>query len=279
MEMGDRLKRQDRPTMLQLSYLMELEHTSKKRGAQGMIAAKCGVNASTVNRYFKQCTEKGYLNEGLEFTPQGREWFDRYQKLILRLQTYFQEIGSKKEEAEEAVKSLIENTDPYIIELMLANYEKQQAVKLKKKEVLYHGIRDTFRHCRNHRVKYGIYKLNRASAKESFSMAMRGFLPEAFVIQKDAKDYLELHLKNMEAASRLNGELMSGRLDTLKYEYEEHLVAAEMTEDGRLYLPLDACQIHNWQDGSISGKVAITVTCSVGRVHMPESAALLMFWV
>ena len=72
---------------------------------------------------------------------------------------------------------------------------------------------------------------------------------------------------------------MSGHLDTLKYEYEEHLVTAKTTQDGCLYLPLDACQIHNWQDGSISGKVAITVTCSVGRIHMPESAALLMFWV
>ena len=63
MEKGEHLKRQNRPTMLQLQYLQGLSRVEKKRGAQGSIAESYGVNRSTVNRYFKNCIERGILTE------------------------------------------------------------------------------------------------------------------------------------------------------------------------------------------------------------------------
>ncbi len=33
------------------------------------------------------------------------------------------------------------------------------------------------------------------------------------------------------------------------------------------------------RQGNVKGMVSITVTCSVGKAHMPESTALLMFWL
>ena len=44
MEKGEHLKRQNRPTMLQLQYLQRLSKVEKKRGAQGSIAEYYGVN-------------------------------------------------------------------------------------------------------------------------------------------------------------------------------------------------------------------------------------------
>ena len=52
MEKGEHLKRQNRPTMLQLKYLQGLSRVEKKRGAQGSIAEYYHVNRSTVNRFF-----------------------------------------------------------------------------------------------------------------------------------------------------------------------------------------------------------------------------------
>ena len=63
MEKGEHLKRQNRPTMLQLQYLQRLSKVEKKRGAQGSIAEYYSVNRSTVNRYFKSCIERGILTE------------------------------------------------------------------------------------------------------------------------------------------------------------------------------------------------------------------------
>ena len=42
MEKGEHLKRQNRPTMLQLQYLQGLSKVEKKRGAQGSIAEYYG---------------------------------------------------------------------------------------------------------------------------------------------------------------------------------------------------------------------------------------------
>ena len=53
MEKGEHLKRQNRPTMLQLQYLQRLSKVEKKRGAQGSIAEYYNVNRSTVNRFLK----------------------------------------------------------------------------------------------------------------------------------------------------------------------------------------------------------------------------------
>ena len=33
------------------------------------------------------------------------------------------------------------------------------------------------------------------------------------------------------------------------------------------------------RQGNVKGMVSITVTCSVGKAHMPERTALLMFWL
>ena len=93
MEKGEHLKRQNRPTMLQLQYLQRLSRVEKKRGAQGSIAESYGVNRSTVNRYFKNCIERGILTESLEFTAAGEEWLERYTKLYENLEKYLEENG------------------------------------------------------------------------------------------------------------------------------------------------------------------------------------------
>ena len=49
MEKGEHLKRQNRPTMLQLQYLQGLSRIEKKRGAQGSIAEYYSVNLSLIH--------------------------------------------------------------------------------------------------------------------------------------------------------------------------------------------------------------------------------------
>ncbi len=58
MEKGEHLKRQNRPTMLQLQYLQGLSKVEKKREDQGSIAEYYGVNRSTVNRYLRTASKR-----------------------------------------------------------------------------------------------------------------------------------------------------------------------------------------------------------------------------
>ena len=109
-------------------------------------------------------------------------------------------------------------------------------------------------------------------------MAMRGFEEKAEIVQENGKSYLELRARDMMAISRINGRTLQGHLKTLKYESGGILIAAKM-EANRVRIPLEACKIHRWSGVGIIGMVPVTVTCSVGLVHMPESTALLYFWV
>lgn len=238
MEKGEHLKRQNRPTMLQLQYLQRLSKVEKKRGAQGSIAEYYSVNRSTVNRYFKSCIERGILTESLEFTPAGEEW----------------------------------------LELMINAYAEKKSVYKKKENELDQEIQHNLQKCKRHPVVFRLYQMNKKQGQGRDSMAMRGFEEIAEIVQENGESYLELKLKEMAAHSRVSGEMMAGKLKTLKYEHNEVLEEARI-ENNIVKIPMEACRIHRWTGIGTMGIVPVTVTCSVGPMHMPESTALLYFWV
>lgn len=278
MEKGEHLKRQNRPTMFQLKYLQELSQVEKKRGARGSIAEHCGVYRSTVSRYFKNCVERGILTESLEFTDVGKKWLERYSNLYEKLQKYLEEIGAKPEEIEETVDAMVENIDIHMLELMLNAHAEKKSVYKRKENELDQEIQNNLQKCERHPVVFRLYRMNKKPGQSRDSMAMRGFEEIAEIVQDNGKSYLELKLKEMAAHSRVSGETMVGKLKTLKYEHNEVLETADI-ENNIVRIPMEACRIHKWTGIGTMGIVPVTVTCSVGSVHMPESTALLYFWV
>lgn len=276
MEKGEHLKRQNRPSMLQLRYMRELHDTKKKRGIQRVIAERCGVNASTINRYFKICIEKGILSEELEFTSRGEEWFGMYWEMYQALMDYLTEVGAREDERQKAAEAMIENTDIHILQLMLNDHQKQKYRRMKEVTVQ-SEMSVTFRDEARCQVEFAVYKMSRKVHKNRFSMAMHGFEEEAWIVQRSTGRYLELTLKDMAANSRINGTAMSGYLNSLKYEENDQLVAAEISGN-KLYIPMSAFKMHRWPGGEQIASISITVTGSVGRMHMPESTALLCVW-
>lgn len=278
MEKGEHLKRQNRPTMLQLKYLQGLSRVEKKRGAQGSIAEYYNVNRSTVNRFFKNCIERGILTEALEFTVEGQEWLDRYVRLYENLQKYLEEIGARPEEIEETIDVMVEDIDIHMLELMINAHAEKKSVYKKKENELDQEIQNNLQKCERHPVVFRLYRMNKKSGQSRDSMAMRGFEETAEIVQDKGESYLELKVKDMSAHSRVSGETMVGKLKTLKYEHDEVLETVDIVNN-IVRIPMEACKIHKWTGVGTMGVVPVTVTCSVGLVHMPESTALLYFWV
>ncbi len=278
MEKGEHLRRQNRPTMLQLQYLQSLSKVEKKRGAQGRIAEYYGVNRSTVNRYFNNCIERGILTESLEFTEAGEEWLERYSNLYENLQNYLTEIGAKPEEIDETLDVMVENIDIHMLEMMINAFAAKKSVYKKKENELDQEIQNNLQKCERHPVVFRLYRMNKKLGQDRDSMAMRGFEDVAEIVQENGESYLELKLKEMAAQSRVNGEMLEGKLKTLKYEHNGVLETADI-EDNTVKIPMEVCRIHRWTGIGTMGIVPVTVTCSVGPVHMPESTALLYFWV
>lgn len=278
MEKGEHLKRQNRPTMLQLKYLQGLSRVEKKRGAQGSIAEYYNVNRSTVNRFFKNCVERGILTEALEFTVEGQEWLDRYVRLYENLQKYLEEIGARPEEIEETIDVMVEDIDIHMLELMINAHAEKKSVYKRKENELDQEIQNNLQKCERHPVVFRLYRMNKKPGQSRDSMAMRGFEETAEIVQDKGESYLELKVKDMSAHSRVSGETMVGKLKTLKYEHDEVLETADIVNN-IVKIPMEACKIHKWTGVGTMGVVPVTVTCSVGLVHMPESTALLYFWV
>ena len=278
MEKGEYLKRQNRPTMLQLKYLQGLSRVEKKRGAQGSIAEYYNVNRSTVNRFFKNCIERGILTEALEFTVEGQEWLDRYVKLYENLQKYLEEIGARPEEIEETIDVMVEDIDIHMLELMIKAHAEKKSVYKRKENELDQEIQNNLQKCERHPVVFRLYRMNKKPGQSRDSMAMRGFEETAEIVQDKGESYLELKVKDMSAHSRVSGETMVGKLKTLKYEHDEVLETDDIVNN-IVRIPIEACKIHKWTGVGTMGVVPVTVTCSVGLVHMPESTALLYFWV
>lgn len=278
MEKGEHLKRQNRPTMLQLKYLQGLSRVEKKRGAQGSIAEYYNVNRSTVNRFFKNCIERGILTEALEFTVEGQEWMDRYVRLYENLQKYLEEIGARPEEIEETIDVMVEDIDIHMLELMINAHAEKKSVYKRKENELDQEIQNNLQKCERHPVVFRLYRMNKKPGQSRDSMAMRGFEETAEIVQDKGESYLELKVKDMSAHSRVSGETMVGKLKTLKYEHDEVLETVDIVNN-IVRIPMEACKIHKWTGVGTMGVVPVTVTCSVGLVHMPESTALLYFWV
>lgn len=267
----------DRPSAQQLYYLMELERMGQDYGSLSNIAQKCGVSPSAVSRFMKKCIQNGYLTEKFSFTPRGREWYSFFKKLYIDIIEYLERIGTLQSQVKQTAASMFENIKPEVLHHIL--YGPDVSVPSKQKE----EIRPEEAGPHVHKRYQVYYKFFRMAEKDwrrrsSFSMANNGFENDAWFCIDGKEQYLELQIKEMRAASRATGKNMVGHMQTLKYEDNGNLVNAEV-DDGKVNIPIRDCRLHHGRGGEITGTIPITVTCSIGRLHMPESTALLVFWL
>ena len=278
MEQGENLRRHNRPTRLQLRYLTELDQIGGKRGCVGIIAEICGVNHGSVSRFLKACCANGLLTPDYEFTEAGRLWLRSYQQLERRLENHLRRIGIAEKELPDSVQNLIENVDyPLLAALLRSGSPGQQKAAAERKaapvpyvarEVIAYGA---------YPVDFVLFKLDRMTGYVR-SMADRGFEKPGLLRHSRRGSYLELSICEMKAHSRVDGAWMTGHLEALKYERDGVLQEASIRK-GKLRIPLEACQFQKRPGGELRGEVHVTATCNVGRVHMPESTAILIFWL
>lgn len=278
MEKNGNIKQEAHPSMLQIRYLIELERLGNKRGSVAMIADICGVSHGPVSRFFKTCFERGYLTEKYEFTDAGRIALERYKKLLNNTQEYLERIGVCDEDIPDNTRKLIENIDYNVLgNIARSDLKMRKILTPEQPGVMDSDFLSKVLEKGNWDVCIAIYQL-KSGKKIALSMADRGFERLATIRNNKRGSWIELTIREMCAKSRIDGMHMSGMLSSLKYEYNGRLCAAEI-KNGKVKIPLEACRFLKNSKGNIKGRIPITVTCSVGRAHMPESTALLTFWL
>ncbi|MSR93405.1 hypothetical protein FYJ34_03750 [Clostridiaceae bacterium 68-1-5] len=262
-----------RLTVQQIGFLAELEKLDKRRGAVEAVSKKFGLVHSKVSRFFKSCVEKGYLTQEFKFTEKGRRLLEWNRRLEKDVRNYLIRTGAK-EGIDDLARALFENADYEILEKTIAEYPRIEADASKIQRTIVTDVRDVLSHGR-HLVRIAIFQTD-ARGETKKSMADRGFERYAQLVYGEKESYLELTTRDMHAVSRVNGKRMTGRLASLKYLDAGMVQNAEIL-DGKVKIPLTACMYQDFGRGIMWGNVMITVACSLGTAHMPESTARLVF--
>lgn len=281
----DYFNRMPHPTWGQVEYLEKLQEKiqrQKKRGIVTEIAKECQVNHAAVSRFFKACVNSGYIDENDNLTPDGEEWLRYYQKLQDHLLAYLSGMMIEGEDRERNAHHLFEHVDDHVLRSML---------DYRKGDVTPHTIPDIMRdqkdgisiceYLREGRsaVGFRILKINRNGRfGHDISMADRGFAKPAHLIKEGEKAVLELTLVELEEYSRITGKKMHGHLSGIKYIGENQIHPLPI-EDGTVRIPIQDCTYERRAGGYMTGTVSLIMSGSVGNMHMPESSALLVFWL
>ena len=277
------------PSMLQIQYFLELEKVGKKRGSVALIADTCGVSHGPVSRFFKECIERGYLTEKYEFTAEGAHALLTYKKLLRDVKLYLKAMNIPEKEIPEKMKQLIENVDYDLLRTMIRNARQateqtseQDKNQKDTQDDQYNKDSNTYSIEKilekgKFQVGIAIHQISRNS-ETRLSMAHQGFEHLAWIRNNTRGSWLELTIREIHGRSRIDGTEMSGHLSSLKYEKQGQLYEA-VIKDGHLKIPLSACHFFRGRMGNVKGTVHITVACNVGNAHMPESTAVLTFWM
>ena len=277
------------PSMLQIQYLLELEKVGKKRGSVALIADTCGVSHGPVSRFFKECIERGYLTDKYEFTAEGAHALLTYKKLLRDVKLYLKAMNIPEKEIPEKMKQLIENVDYDLLRTMIRN-ARQATEQISEQDKNQKDTQDDQYNKDSNayfiekilekgkfQVGIAIHQISRNS-ETRLSMAHQGFEHLAWIRNNTRGSWLELTIREIHGRSRIDGTEMSGHLSSLKYEKQGQLYEA-VIKDGHLKIPLSACHFFRGRMGNVKGTVHITVACNVGNAHMPESTAVLTFWM
>lgn len=277
------------PSMLQIQYFLELEKVGKKRGSVALIADTCGVSHGPVSRFFKECIERGYLTEKYEFTAEGAHALLTYKKLLRDVKLYLKAMNIPEKEIPEKMKQLIENVDYDLLRTMIRNARQATEQTSEQDKNQKDTQDDQYNKDSNayfiekilekgkFQVGIAIHQISRNS-ETRLSMAHQGFEHLAWIRNNTRGSWLELTIREIHGRSRIDGTEMSGHLSSLKYEKQGQLYEA-VIKDGHLKIPLSACHFFRGRMGNVKGTVHITVACNVGNAHMPESTAVLTFWM
>lgn len=127
----------------------------------------------------------------------------------------------------------------------------------------------------SYRFPFMVYRENIKNGT-NLSMGNNGFEQPCVLNVKGTTGTVNLRAIDMQEKSALNGNLMRGKINILKYLCNGEYANAEINGD-ILQLPASVFNFVNIGSGAdqiLHGSVCVKIQCSVGTLHMPESTAI-----
>lgn len=263
-------------TQNRLKYLIYLEQSHGRECSVTQMAQLFGVNKSTVSRTIEYFKKSGVLFEGtMKLTGYGQKLVDEYRENRNRLALWLSERFGVPEEIarEDAVNILVSVSDTTCEALMRETARNNLHANLRENKKISGHTLCAMLDDGMYPVPYTFYR--RQSAGDHYiSMANAGFVHPCMLEVKNGNGVIRLKAQKVQNESRLGGLLLSGRAGSVKYLAGRHFAPA--TRDGDTYFfPASYIQFtYSKEEDILQGSTMLRMTCTVGEMHMPESAAV-----
>ena len=274
-------KIRDHLSLAQITYLEMIEKLQRegKKCSVTKVASLSGVTHAPVSRFMKLCQEQNLTDEKNQLTDEGKSRLREQKHVLDETRKMVQDLGFSGETEEKAVRNLMEDMEPVLLKRLLERERKRKELVLLCEcgndpgTIPTRAVEELISYGR-HAVEFRLMR----SRGEGLSMADKGFEHPAYIRKDDDGVRLELRRKKMIGRSGKDGHMMTGQLDTLKYEMQGRMHEAGIQED-TLIIPLEAFQFVREFEKEFAGTLYVTLTCSVGEEHMPENTARLLLWL
>ena len=271
-----------RLTLAQITYLETIRRLQQeqKKCTVSRVASLSGVTHAPVSRFLKFCQEQKLVDENNYLTDAGSIFLQEQQQLVQETTRLVQELGFTGEAQKQGVRNLMEDVEPGLLRRLLEREQRRRELDLlcesgRNRETIPAKMVEELISYGTHAVEF---RLLRIRGEEGLSMADHGFEHPAYVHKDESGVWLELHPRKMLERSGKNGHMMTGQLETLRYENQGVLMAARAREEG-LHIPLEVFTFVREDKTAFTGTLYVTVTCTVGNEHMPENTAQLIVWL
>ncbi len=267
-------------TATQMKYFMALAEEKKQSLTQ--IAEKYKVNRSTVCRSLSALVDQGLLDEQYVLTSVGKQYLSEYKYKHEVITRWLMKNGIEEEDARRDTYKILEVCSEKTIRMLgqggefckACSYFREKGHKLviEGNEICNYIKRGEYQ------IPFVFHK-DKKRSPDQISMANEAFYHPALLVITKNSGYLSLRSKQMEQSSLIDKINLAGKVNSIKYEYQNQIKEASVTET-MAKIPLEALKfIYIKEDEILQGYANLTMTCSVGILHMPESTAILTVYL
>ena len=263
-------------TNIRIKILFILLHNTKKGITAAMIAQALGVSKSTISRaleYFQK--EKIVQKEKLQLTMLGDKTVAKYWEQKDSLLAWLTDnVDMNRIEAEEEAIGIVLNTKEKTLDAFISTLEKG------KRNCVLCEMDGFCEKCIDYLLDDGEYDISFTIYKESktkhmqVSMANDGFIHPGLLIVTNGIGIIRLESKKVVRSVPAAKGLFSGRVDDVSYMQNHQYVNA--VHEGNIWKVPVSCMKFTYNKGEriLMGSAVLKFSCTVGKIHMPESTAV-----
>lgn len=270
----------DKTEILQLRILVFLlVNDEETRNVTG-IAKSLGEEKYTVSRIMSMLEKEGLIDRSESRHPKltklGKERAKFYKERISISMNHLTYEGVDVESARnDAYYWALYNTQQTMDVIGMADQQYQVKYELRGQKKF-----DGAQVCQrlkdeNYRFPFVIYR-EHVRGGSNLSMANEGFEHPCVLCVRNGVGTIQLRALDIEACSGATGKVMCGKVKSVKYMENEKFISAE-TSGNMIAFPAAVLDFVNVGEGIgqvLHGSVCLKMTCSVGKIHMPESKAI-----